>query len=196
MRWALLLFSVVLLAGVAASEERSDTEQIGPYELEQLPEGLEIRSQTSAGLRGVLLVAAGLCFVAAIPLTAVASGPAGAVLAGVALALALTAAAVRPGPDRARVSQTNLWVEGLVGRQGTTPADSIDRIEVQRRTPSGAESKRSPRPRAWQVTVRGREDNESVVRFRVATREDATALAQRIGAVLDRPVVQRRGRAR
>ena len=196
MRWALLLFSVVLLAGIAAGEEASDTEQIGPYELERVPEGLEIRSQASAGLRGVLLVAAGLCFVAAIARTAVASGPAGAVLAGVALALTLAATAVRPGPDRARVSETSLLVEGIVGRQGTTPADAIERIEVQRRTPSGAESKRSPRPRAWQVTVRGPEGSEPVVRFRVGTREEATSLAERIGAVLDRPVAQRRGRAR
>ncbi|MGI9590810.1 MAG: hypothetical protein ACR2P8_05540 [Myxococcota bacterium] len=199
MRWALLVLSVATLAGVAATadEDMPESERIGPYELERVPEGLEIRSRAALGRRGVLAIAAGVCLVGGVVLVAVvASGVAGMVLAAVGLALAVAAALVQPGPDRVRVSSAAVVVEGFVGRQGTTSADAIGSIEVQRRTPTGAETKRDPRPRVWQITVRERSGTAGVVRFRLASREEADALAARIGEVLDRPVVAREGLAR
>ena len=212
MRWALLVLSVVMLAGVAtaageempdserieaADRDMPDSERIGPYELERVPEGLEIRSRSALGRRGFLAIAAGICLVLGVMLVAAAaSSVAGIVLAAVGLALAVTAALVPSGPDRVRMSSAAVVVEGFVGRQGTTAVDAIGTIEVQRRTPTGAETKRDPRPRIWQVTVRERSGTAGVVRFRLASREEADALAARIGDVLARPVVAREGLAR
>jgi len=103
---------------------------------------------------------------------------------------------VRPGADRVRISTASVTVEGFVGKQGQNAADSVGGIEVQRRTPTGAETKRSPNPRVWQVTLRERSGDAAIVRFRLASRSEALALAARIGEILDRPVIEREGLAR
>ena len=107
-----------------------------------------------------------------------------------------TVLTVAPGADRVHVSEAGLVVQGFVGQQGSTRADAVAAIEVRRRTPSGGETKRSPHPRIWQVTVRGRSDDATVVRFRLVSHEEATRLAARIGEILGRPVIQREGLAR
>lgn len=185
-----------MLAGVpaGAEEEMPESERIGPYDLERVPEGLEIRSSASLGRRGALAIAAGLCIVAGIVVSAIAANSLpGMLLGAVGLALAVAAGAVRPGADRVRISATSVTVEGFVGQQGTTAADALGEIQVQRRTPTGPELKRSSNPRVWQVTLRERSGDAAVVRFRLASRAEALSLAARIGGILDRPVVEREG---
>jgi hypothetical protein len=197
-RGVLIVLQLVMGLGVALAPDgaMAETEQIGPYELEQVRDGLEIRSGAAFGLRGVLGVAAVLCLVAAVGLAAmVPNGVPSVVLGAVGLALALAAGRVAPGPDRLHVGATGVTVHGFVGQQGRTPAEAIRTIELQRRTPTGAETKRSPGPRVWQITLRG-EGRDTVVRLRLASQAEARTLAARIGEALSCPVVERDGLAR
>jgi len=190
---------MLLLTGLPAGAEEgmSEIEQIGPYQLERAVEGLEIRTGSTLGLRGALAIVAGLCIVAAVVLAGlVATALPGAALGALGLALAVAAGMAPAGAERVQVSHAGLVVEGFVGQQGATSADAVASIEVRRRNPTGPETKRSSPPRRWQVTVRGRAGAESIVRFRLASREQARALAGRVGEVLDRPVVEREGVAR
>lgn len=199
MRWVLLVLSASVLAGVAAGAggDMPDSQQIGPYELERGPESLEIRSRASLGRRGLLAIAAGLCLAVGIALGALtANAVPAALLGGIGLALGAAAALHPPGADRVQLGPTGVVVEGFVGIQGRTGPEEVGSVELQRRKPSGAETKRSPRPRVWQVTVRSRSGDGAVVRFRLARVEEARALASRVGEALDRPVTEREGLAR
>jgi hypothetical protein len=170
-------------AAVPASGER-----IGPYQVETIPGGIEIRVPESPGLRKNLAIAAAVCLVASVALfaTIAATIPAtGLAIAGIALAVA--AALVAPGVERARLGRDGIVVRGFAGRQGTTAIETVSGIDVRQRKPVGYETKRTEPLRRWQVTVLG-VDDDPVVTFRLVQEAEATALAARISEAIGRPL--------
>lgn len=183
-RAGLLVLALFALA-LPARSGAGAPERIGPYELAPLPGGLEIRSQQAPRATPVLAVV-GMALV----LGALAAGglararvPAAALLAA-GLACAAGAAVLRF--DRARVVVGELWLErhGLFSARRFAAAE-LGAIEIEERRPTAPETKRAGAPRVWQVSVRRREGGPAA-RFRVASREDAQALAARLASALGR----------
>jgi hypothetical protein len=182
----LLLLSLVLMSPVAAASG----ERIGPYQVETIPGGVEVRVPESPGLRKNLAIAAAVCLVASVALfaTIAATIPAtGLAIAGIALGVA--AALVAPGVERARLGREGIVVRGFAGRQGTTAIETVTGIDVRQRKPVGYETKRMEPLRRWQVTVLG-VDDAPVVTFRLVQEAEATALATRISEAIGKPLRQ------
>lgn len=186
MRRLLLFLPLVLMSGAAAGP--ASGERIGPYQVETIPGGIEVRVPESPGLRKNLAIAAAVCLVASVALfaTVAASIPATG-LAIVGLALGVAAALVTPGVERARLGREGIVVRGFAGRQGTTAIETVTGVGVRQRKPVGYETKRMKPLRRWQVTVLGVND-APVVTFRLEREDEAATLATRVSEAIGRPL--------
>lgn len=183
---------MVLLGSFALAEPvqaEASVERIGRYEVSQGAEGLELSRRTT-GRGGTVALVLGVALLLGAGALVTTGGLPSAVVGGIGVVLLGFAAWV--SLDRAvwRANEVTLSREGFAGRTTRWRAADIAQVELEERTPRGAELKQSVQYR-WMVRVRLADGDSAGPGLSFVAHDEAERAANALAEALAKPRGQR-----